>query len=155
IGGDEGVFAARSPDGGLLTQLGMPDAAPRFWIEERGITRLQMGQGGSGSAGRYSLKIPALGGSGLAAGIGESADGAGAVLIGDRVGKIKASMTADGRGMVGVSNASGTAIVALTEGETGGGLLTIGGADGTPMVKMGVKDNRYGIVLAGPHAGFP
>ena len=61
----------------------------------------------------------------------------------------------EGKGAIGVSNPSGSPVVSLTEGATRGGLLSIGDALSEPMVKMGVAQDRYGIVLAGPRAGFP
>jgi hypothetical protein len=90
------------------------------------------------------------------AGIGESSAGTGALVIGNSNGQVKASMTlAEGKGMLSLFNKKRADILSLTEGATGGGLLTIGDADGAPMVKMGVNEGRYGIVLAGPVAGFP
>jgi hypothetical protein len=64
-------------------------------------------------------------------------------------------MTGGDRGAVTVFNAAGAPVVELSEATSGGGLLTIGGADSTTMVKIGVKDDRYGVVLTGPKAGFP
>ncbi len=46
-------------------------------------------------------------------------------------------------------------VLAITEGATGGGLLAMGDATSEPMVKFGVAQDRYGIVLAGPVSGFP
>jgi hypothetical protein len=152
----EAVFGTRSANGRFATHLGAPDSRPRFWIEEGGFTRLEVGKNSAGSSGRYSMKIPGLSGSGVTAGIGETVAGTGAVIVGGIDGKTKASMIiADGKPMVGVYNGEGVAIAALTIGASDGGLFTLGGANGAPMVKMGVKNDRYGVVLAGPGAGFP
>jgi hypothetical protein len=150
--GDDSVLAARSRDGQFVTRLGAPGVQPRFWIEEGGLTRLEMGKNAFGG---YSLKID--GGAGPIAGIGESSAGTGAVIIGDTAGRPRASMLIgdDGKAIVGVSNSAGAAVVALTEGASGGGSLTIGDAGSKTMVKMGVKDDHYGYVLTGPGAGFP
>ena len=34
-------------------------------------------------------------------------------------------------------------------------MLAIANSAKDPVVKMGVNDNRYGVVLTGPRAGFP
>ena len=94
--------------------------------------------------------------SGNIAGIGESRAGTGAIVVGNFSGTVLASLTgSDGKGAVGVSNNSGAAVAALSEGATRGGLLSIGDSASEPMVKMGVAQDRYGIVLTGPRAGFP
>jgi hypothetical protein len=156
IGGEDGGFGVRSStERGFAVRLGVPENEPRFAVEEGGLTRLYMGKTGAGSTGRYSLKFPAPGAGGrLAAGIGDSVAHTGAIIVGDRLGNVKASLTANDKGTVGVFNQKGVGVFALTEAQ-GGGLLAIGGPDGTTMVKMGTMDDRYGVVLAGPRAGFP
>jgi hypothetical protein len=61
----------------------------------------------------------------------------------------------DSKGIIGVFNRAGTAIVAFGEavGNTGGS-LSIGSANQEPRVKMGTNDNKYGIVSALPE-GLP
>src|SRR4029078_479176 len=84
FGGDGGVFTARATDGRLVTRVGVPNHQPRVWIEEGGLTRLEMGKNAPGSSGRYSFKVnaPATPG-GAVAGIGESPAGTGVMLVGD------------------------------------------------------------------------
>jgi hypothetical protein len=78
------------------------------------------------------------------------------MVIGDPAGRLRAMMTVvDGKGSVRIQNAEGGAVLALTEGAAGGGLLTIGDRSSEPMVKFGVNEDRYGVVLAGPVSGFP
>ena len=84
------------------------------------------------------------------AAIGESQPGTGALVISDPVGQLRAMMTVvEGKGSVRIQNAQEEA-VALTEGATGGGLLAIGDKSSEPMVKFGVSQDRFGVVLAGP-----
>jgi hypothetical protein len=106
-------------------------------------------------AGNYSLRVLGPTG-GPEAAIGESQAGTGALVIGDPLGRLRAVMTVvEGKGSVRIQNAQGEAVLALTEGATGGGLLTIGDKSSEPMVKFGVNQDRYGVVLAGPVSGFP
>ncbi|HEY7288200.1 MAG TPA: hypothetical protein VH583_00090, partial [Vicinamibacterales bacterium] len=44
IGGEDDAFAARSSDGRFVARLAVSENQPRFWIEENGLTRLQMGK---------------------------------------------------------------------------------------------------------------
>ena len=123
-------------------------------ITEDGAPRLELG---TSQIGRYSLRVPSRNGQGVAAGIGETEAGTGAIIIGGESGQPRARMLvySDGKGALEVLNGQVQPVAALTEGATGGGLLVIGDSKGAPMVKMGVKDDRYGIVMAGPKSGFP
>ena len=146
-----GQFVGRSADGKLSAFVGTYGARAGLRLSEGGVQRLDLLRQ---TVGNYSFRLPST--DGVIAGIGESQAGTGALVIGDIAGRPKASMTVgDGKGMIGLFNGSGNAVLSLTEGATSGGLFVIGDANSEPMVKMGVKDNRYGVVLAGPVAGFP
>jgi hypothetical protein len=149
-----GVFTARSDDGRLTASIGSSRSTKGIRITEDGAPRLELG---TSQIGRYSLRVPSRNGQGVAAGIGETEAGTGAVIIGGESGQPRARMLvyADGKGALDVLNGQVQPVAALTEGATGGGLLLIGDSKGAPMVKMGVKDDRYGIVMAGPKSGFP
>jgi hypothetical protein len=149
-----GFFWAGSADGKLAASVGASGTRAGVRITEGDVRRIELGKHESGT---YSLKVPSLNASGKAiVGIGQSKAGTGALIVADVTGRVKASMTVgDGKGMIGVSNDRGAAVLSLTEGATGGGLLAIGDAKSEPMVKMGASQDRYGVVLAGPGAGFP
>src|SRR5207244_4479373 len=136
-------------------------------VTENGVTRevpvdVARVELGRGEAGNYSLKFPAKSddpkksGEPIA-GIGESKAGSGAIVGGGPEGKKRATMLvgSDGKGIIGIYNADGNAILAFGEaiGNTGGS-LSIGDDKSEPRVKMGTKDNRYGVVMALPR-GFP
>jgi hypothetical protein len=149
-----GFFTGRSANGSPSVTVGASDTSAGVRISEEGVPYLDLGTLGSGT---YALRFPSLKSSGepLAA-IGESRAGTGALVVSDLTGSRKATMTiADGKGALDLYNGDGTAVVSLTEGASAGGLLAIGDGTGEPMVKMGVKDDRYGVVLTGPRAGFP
>lgn len=148
---DGGYFVGRSPDG-LIASVGASGLRSGLRVNEGGVTRSYAGKQ---AAGNYSLTFPSPATGNIAA-IGESRAGTGAVVVGSFGGIVLASITgSDGKGAVGVSNQSGAPVVSLTEGATRGGLFAIGDATSEPMVKMGVAQDRYGIVLTGPRAGFP
>jgi hypothetical protein len=149
-----GSITGRSADGAYVALLGAVTDLVGIRITERGVPRIELGRATSGN---FSLRFPSPGKSaGAVAGIGESRAGTGAVVIGDAAGRAKASLSlADGKGALGIFNDDGIAILSLTQGATAGGLLAIGDARGEPMAKMGVNEDRYGIVLTGPRAGFP
>ena len=148
-----GFFMAKSTDGGLVAALGTSGANAGVRITEGDVPRFDVGKQEGGA--NYSLRAPSNI-DGAIAGIGESKAGTGAMLVGDRTGRVKASLTlGDDKGMVGIFNTKSAAVLAITQGATGGGLLAIGDAASTGMVKAGVKEDRYGIVMTGPGAGFP
>jgi hypothetical protein len=150
--GDKGEFTARSDDRTLEASLGSKAGKLGFWVSELSISRLEVGEGESGT---YALRVRNPGG-GLIAGIGETRAGTGALIVGDATGKPRVMMTvADGKGSLDVLNAGGAKVATLTEGATAGGLFTINDSKGTTMAKMGVNQDSYGVVLAGPRAGFP
>lgn len=147
-----GYFLGTSQDGALVIAVGVSGDRAGVRILEADALRLDAGRQESGN---YALVVSS-GNGGRLAGIGESKAGTGALVIGDAAGRTRASMTiVDGKGAVTAFHANGAAIAALTEGATHGGLLAIGDPAGEPMVKMGVANDRYGVVLAGPAAGFP
>lgn len=147
-----GYFTGISADRTLAASVGASDAQAGVRVNEGGRLRLTLEKQ---EAGNYSLTVPS-GVRGAIAGIGESRARSGALVVSDPAGQTKASLTlADGKGSASVFSTSGIAILSLTEGATAAGVLALGDAGGTPMVRMGVNDNRYGVVLAGPVLGFP
>ncbi len=145
-----GVLKAQSPDGARVVSLGAGGASGGLRVEEDGRPRVDLGRQ---PAGNYALRFPLN--DGALAGIGESRAGSGVLLIADNSGRLQASMQlAGGKAALGVFGNDGTALLSLTEGRTGG-LLALANRSGEGMVKMGVNNGRYGVVLAGPRAGFP
>lgn len=105
--------------------------------------------------GRYKLKI--LGGGGQSiAGIGENTLGTGTAQVANAGGEVRAVMAVDtgGNGSFEVYN-GGNHLAKLSQGDFGGGLLTLWGAGGgsTPMVAAGTTDKGKGLVQVGPN-GF-
>jgi hypothetical protein len=148
---DSGGFVTARGLGSHEASMGVSGDVGGLLLTEGGQRRADFGRQ---PAGNYSLRV--LGPVDVAAAIGESRAGTGALVIGDPDGRPRAVMTVvDGKGSVRIQNAQGEAVVGLTEGATGGGLLAIGDATSEPMVKFGVNQDRYGVVLAGPVAGFP
>jgi hypothetical protein len=148
-----GDFRGRSADGLLQASIGASGTQAGVRLLEAEQLRLDLGKQ---QAGNVSLRVLAAGVEGPVAGIGESRAGTGALVVSDPSGRTRTSLTlTDGKGTVGLFSGNGMPILSLTEGATGAGVLALGDPDGTPMVKMGVNDNRYGIVLAGPVLGFP
>jgi len=166
---DGGYFSVRNEDGSRRARL----SADTTWvglsinelIEEtiteegrtrvatRDVTRIELGRRPTGS---YALRFPTKTGE-LIAGIGESPAGSGAMIVGDASGGKRASLSvgSDGKGLIIIFNAAGVAIAALGEatGNTGGE-FALGDSAGSPRVKMGTNDNRYGVVMALPR-GMP
>jgi hypothetical protein len=139
VGSQEGSIGWSGDIGGLL-------------MTEGGQRRADFGRQPSGN---FSLRVLGPTG-GPEAAIGESQAGTGALVIGDPAGRLRAMMSVvDGKGSVRIQNAQDEAVLALTEGAAGGGLLAIGDRSSEPMVKFGVNQDRYGVVLAGPVSGFP
>lgn len=119
-----------------------------------GVVRLEIGKR---EAGNYALNFFGTGKDQQIAAIGESRAGSGALVVGDTNSSNRASMIVgnDDKGIIGISNRQGTAVLAFGEasGNTGGSLV-IGSANGDPRVKMGTNDNKYGVVIALPQ-GLP
>lgn len=147
-----GEYVTRSVDGSQSAYIGTYGARAGLRLKEGNLSRLELLRQ---TAGNYAFRLPSA--NGVIAGIGESQAGSGALIIGDIGGQKRAGMIVgqDSKGIIGIFNGSGNAILSLTEGATGGGLFVIGNPNSAPMVKMGVKADRYGVVLAGPRAGFP
>jgi hypothetical protein len=166
---DGGYLSVRSEDGPRHAQLSAESSWAGLSINElitetiteqgqtrqvtRDIPRIELGKRPTGG---YALRFPTKSGD-LIAGIGESAAGSGAIIVGDADGGKRAQMSvgSDGKGLIIIFNAKGFAIAALGEapGNSGGG-LAIGDSAGSPRVKMGTNDNRYGEVQALPR-GLP
>jgi len=165
-GRDGGNFVVRSDGNETRAYLGIDNAWAGLRVIEhiteaitdkyatRDVTReaARIELGGQ-AHGNYSLKFPASTGAGLLAGIGESKAGTGAIVIGDSQGRRRASMFVgdDNKGIIGIYNAQGKAILTLGEavGNTGGSLV-IGDANSEPRVKMGTSDKGYGVVMTFP-----
>ena len=149
---DGGFFVGRSTAGGFDAAVGASGVRSGVRITEAGLTRADLGKQ---EQGNYALTFPSPA-TGNFAGIGESRAGTGAIVVGNFAGTILASITgSDGKGAIGASNHGGAPVISLSEGATRGGLLSIGDAASEPMVRMGAAQDRYGIVLTGPRAGFP
>jgi hypothetical protein len=146
-----GGFVTTRGLGSQETSVGMSGDVGGLLLTEGGERRADFGKQPSGN---FSLRI--LGSADVAAAIGESRAGTGALVTGDLDGRLRAMMSVvAGKGSIRIQNAQGKAVLGLTEGVTGGGLLAIGDATSEPMVKFGVAQDRYGVVLAGPVSGFP
>jgi hypothetical protein len=101
-----------------------------------------------------SLQMPSA--NGVIAGIGASTVGSGALLLGERDGRLKASLSfPNGRGQLQLNSGENGGQVSMLEQAIGGGMFQIDNDKGSAAVKMGNLNNRYGIVLAGPNLGFP
>jgi hypothetical protein len=146
-----GAFDVRSASGVLEASLRADGTGVELAVTDSGRERLTLGRRDTPN---YVFRVPK--GEGLVAGIGESRAATGVLIIGDSEGRTRASMAIAGdKAALGVFNGAGQAVLSLTEGATRGGLLAIGNERGDPIVKMGVNEDRYGVVLTGPRAGFP
>jgi hypothetical protein len=141
-----GIFTAKSADRIFSTSFGSHQSRTGVLVEESGLTRVDLGKQESGNfSARFLSRREEL-----LSGIGESRAGTGALIVADAAAVMKASLTViDGKGTVGIVNGQ-HGLLSLTEGETQGGLLAIGDATANAMVKMGVYQDRYGIVLTFP-----
>ncbi len=150
--GAGGAVALRSASGDLHALLRAEGSDVELAVTESDQDRITLGRR---STGNYAFRVP-KGEEGVLAGIGESRAATGALIIGDSEGHTRASMAIVGdKGTLGVFNRTNQAVLSLTEGATRGGLLAIGNEGGDSIVKMGVNEDRYGVVLTGPRAGFP
>lgn len=146
-----GFLTANSVSGSLASSIGASGNAGGVLITEGGLRRVEFGKQ---PAGNISLLV--LRETGPIAAVGESQVGTGALIVADAAGRLRAAMSiVDGKGSSAVHNADGETVLAMTEGATTGGLLAVGDATSEPMVKFGVNQDRYGVVLTGPVAGFP
>jgi hypothetical protein len=161
-----GSFLVQTGDGQTGAFLGIDRTWAGLRVSERVIEDVPQKDGttrgavsnvpaielGGYAGGNYSLKFLTSARQ-LLAGIGESKAGSGALIIGDSQGRKRASMFVgeDSKGIIGIYNQSGNALVAMGEatGNTGGSLV-IGDAKGEPRVKMGTNENHYGVVIAFP-----
>ncbi len=131
--------------------LGVSGDVGGLTISEAGVKRVQYGKQ---PAGNVSLLFSR--GAAIIAAIGESRGISGALVVGDRSGRPRSVMSmVNEKGSASIQNAQGAPVLTLTEGVTPAGLLAIADAASEPMVKFGVNEDRYGVVLAGPVAGFP
>ena len=148
---DGGYFTASS--GTSLTKASLVASGTKTGLQivEDGLVRLSALAGEDGGA---SLRIPTA--NGVIAGIGASAVGSGALLVGGLDGRLKASLTVPGgRGLLQLGTSENGGQLSLLEQGIGGGMFQIDNAKGNAAIKMGHLGHRYGIVLAGPTLGFP
>jgi hypothetical protein len=147
-----GSMTVWSSDGALETSAGVFGTQSGLWVAENGVARVNLGRR---PVGNYALRIFSRGGKTLA-GVGESSETSGMLVVGDDSGQLRATMDISGdRPFVTLMNGSGKGLASLAESTTGAGIFELGDQGGAPMVKMVVNDDRYGAVLAGPSAGFP
>jgi hypothetical protein len=151
---DGGFLRTMSSNGNLSAWLVAVGEQAGVRLTEGSSLRLDLGRRESTL---YSLKVRSQKSPNyIIAGIGESQAGSGALIVGDLEGHPKISMTAaSGKGEFRIFHDNGSALVSIRESTAGSGLLMIGDENSTPMAKMVVNDDRYGVVLAGPGAGFP
>jgi len=145
---EEGGFVTTvSAQGDLRASVGVSTGRAGLIVAEHDVERVYVGRQ---PEGHYSAKFFGKAGT-FVAGFGQSRQGTGAALVMDHGGIIKASLHLDdaGKGFVSVSNGS-SYVAELTEGKTGGGLLTIGSSSGERMVAAGVQPGGFGVVQAGP-----
>ncbi|MFO1467415.1 MAG: hypothetical protein U1F35_13425 [Steroidobacteraceae bacterium] len=145
-----GFFVGRSRDGTYEAKVGAAGDDAGLTVSEAGARRIQLGLG---PGGNYGLRIFSRTDQ-LVAGIGESKAGSSVALVADAKGQVLASLMAGKEGSVSVFNTAGTDLLALTE-TANGGRLEIGAQSGEVMVGMTNNYGRYGVVMAGPGAGFP
>jgi hypothetical protein len=147
-----GLFKAQGGD--MRVSFGI--SAPRLagvTVTEKDQPRIEIGK--SLITGAYKSVFLSASGQ-LIAGVGESPSSkAGAVLINNAQGNQRAIMevTDNGRGRVGIMSGSGKPIVALTEGESGGGVFYVCAAGGNcdpVMVSAGTNESGVGVVATGP-----
>ena len=145
-----GYFTGRSGTRDVEASIGASSTSVGIRTFEGPLVKLIL----AGEKGQYALRIPSL--DGVIAGIGETRPGTGALIIGDRRGRLRTSLTVpSGGGMLGINGRSGHAILAIHPKATGGGMIAIGTAQGDPAVKMGNNYEKYGIVMTGPVLGLP
>ncbi len=145
-----GYFSGRSTAGFGDGSIGASGVRAGVRLMETDLSRLEL----SFQNGRGSIRVPA--GSGTIVGVGQTATGAGALIVGTIPGHLRVSLTVtDGRAMAAANGEGDSGGIALLEPSIGGGMLGIDNSQGNAAVKMGHNANRYGIVLAGPVLGFP
>lgn len=145
---EEGGFVTTvSAQGDLRASIGVSAGRAGLIVAEHDVERIYLGRQ---PEGHYAAKFFGKAGT-FVAGFGQSLQGTGAALVMDHGGIVKASLRLDSasKGFVSVSNGS-TYVAELTEGKTGGGLLTIGSSSGERMVAAGVQPGGFGVVQAGP-----
>jgi len=145
---ESGFVTTLSAQGHLQASVGVSSTRRAgLIVAENDVERIYIGRQ---PEGHYAAKFFGKAGT-FVAGFGQSRQGTGAALVMDHGGIIKASLRLDdaSKGFVSVSNGS-TYVAELTEGKTGGGLLTIGSSSGERMVAAGVQPGGFGVVQAGP-----
>jgi len=149
---DGGAYTAISRDGALSTSFGIAASHAGLAVSESGTPRAEIGRQG---AGNYALKVGPIR-EGAMAGIGQSLEGTGAVIVGDSLGQTRASLAFDNdRASMNIFSVSGANIASMRQAESGAGMLVLSNSSGEDAVKMVVNGGRYGVVIAGPRSGFP
>lgn len=147
-----GIFTARNQSTSVVFGINSPRLAG-IGISEAAKTRVQLGKGLAN--GTYRLLFLSPSGQ-LVSGIGQNPDNkAGLVLINDGQGnqKVIVEVLDNGKGRIGIMSGGGKPIVALTEGERGGGVFyacAAGGNCDPLMVSAGTNDSGVGVVSTGP-----
>jgi hypothetical protein len=151
-----GLLRAASPKGPALELKAMDPKELGLYIVDGSGKSVELGR--DPDAGTYRLRF--VGKRGLVAGIGQSklAGNPPLAYVAD-AGAIKARMyiTQDThRGKFSVSKDGINEIAVLSEGSSGGGVLTLYNSSGeTPMVDAGAAAGGFGLVRAGPGAFKP
>jgi len=144
-----GYFTAQSGTSLLEAAIAARDATSGFQIREDGLVRMTLS---SKDGGGSSLRVSSA--KGVIAGMGESANRPGTLLLGSLDGVVKATISVpDGRGMFHVDKDAQTGGLSMMEQASGGGMFQLDAAKGAA-VKMGNVGNRYGIVMTGPTLGL-
>lgn len=147
-----GYFVGLSADHTLAATVGASGANAGLILMQNDVPRLDLGRRDAGNA---SLIVPSNINGPIAA-IGESRAGGGALVVGDRAGRPRGSLTVvGGKGLVSVLAAGGASLLTLGQSDNGAGLFLVGDSASEPVVKIGVNNDRYGAVLTGPRAGLP
>jgi len=147
-----GLFTANAQATKVVFGINSPTLAG-ISVSEAGKTRIQLGKGIRN--GTYRLLFLSPSGQ-LIAGIGQNPDNrTGLVLINDAQGNPKTvlEVLSSCRGRIGIMSGGAKPIVALTEGERGGGVFyacAAGGNCDPLMVSAGTNETGVGVVTTGP-----
>jgi hypothetical protein len=148
-----GYFQAVSATAKMQAVLGAQDNKVNLFVQEDEKTRVDLGRN---DQGRYGLRFYEPGGK-MAAAIGQSSTGDGAVTVNDTQGNERAMMSAlpKGGGVVQVLNSAGKSVASVFATESGNGQMLLTNSAGVKMVEAGVNENDIGVVRAGPASFAP
>ena len=143
-----GVVRAQSSDGKMSTSFGASTGFAGLRVREGEKVRAELGRG---EAGGYGTRIYGSGQTPMAF-LGLTASGIPTVLVGNGTNSLAyLGVTNQNRGIVGVTNSSGSEVASLSEGGDGGKLQLLD-QGGTTVVEAGVLPGGAGVVRAGPSA---